>query len=256
MHTRQTKQWSRRAALPLGALLAVSVFAMPAMAGDLDDQAVQARIQQRLLNKDLDGVTVEVENGVATLFGSVETLRQRDVAANIARDVEGVTSVQNDARVMWGGRTTDEIASDVERALYDPNFNTVFDWVQADVAGRTVVLTGWVTMPWKIETAAARMSRIPGVEEVQAKIEVLPVSIFDDEIRVQSAQRLYRSLAFSDRAGHINPPVHIVVRHGEVILMGEVRNKAEMMLARSLVSSAAVPFRIANNLRYRGDGRS
>ena len=256
MHSRHTKQWSRRAALSLGALLAVTVFATPASAGDLDDQAVPARIQQRLLNKDLDGVTVEVENGVATLVGTVETLRQRDVAANIARDVEGVTSVQNDARVMWGGRTTQDIASDVERALRDPNFNTVFDWVQADVTGREVVLTGWVTMPWKIESAAARMSRIPGVESVEAKIEVLPVSIYDDEIRFQSARALYRSLAFVDRAGQINPPVHIVVRHGEVILMGEVRNRAELMLARSLVSSAALPFRITNNLRYRGDGRS
>jgi hyperosmotically inducible protein len=256
MLSRQTKSWSRFAALPLGFLLAVGVLAPPVMAGDLDDQAAQARIQQRLLEKNLDGVTVEVENGVATLVGTVETLRQRDVAARIASGVAGVTGVQNDARVMWGGRTTEEIASDVERALYDPNFNTVFDWVQADVAGRTVVITGWVTMPWKIESATARMSRIPGVEKVEAKIEVLPVSIFDDELRFRSARRLYGSLAFVDRAEQIVPPVHIVVRHGEVILMGEVRNQAEMMLARSLVSSAGLPFRITNNLRYRGDGRS
>jgi hypothetical protein len=111
-------------------------------------------------------------------------------------------------------------------------------------------------MPWKIEAAAARMARIPGVEAVQPKIEVLPVSIFDDEIRVQAARSIYRSNAFIDRAGRIVPPVHLVVRHGEVILMGEVRNRAEMMLARSLVSSATLPLRIVNNLRYTGDGRS
>jgi hypothetical protein len=50
--------------------------------------------------------------------------------------------------------------------------------------------------------------------------------------------------------------VHIVVRRGEVIVLGEVRNEAERMLARSLVSSAALPLRIVNNLRWAGDGRS
>jgi hyperosmotically inducible protein len=256
MDGRNSRQWNPRAVLPLGAVLAVALLAAPALAGDVDDAALKARIQQKLVNKDLDGVTVEVDRGVATLHGTVETLRQKDIAANIAREVDGVASVQNDARVMWGGRTAEDIASDVERALRDPQFNTLFDWVQADVYGRSVVLSGWVTMPWKIESATARMSRIPGVEAVEAKIEVLPVSIFDDEIRFSAARRLYGSTVFFGEGRRLDPPVHLIVRHGEVILMGHVRNQAEMMLARSLVSSAALPLRIVNNLRWPGDGRS
>jgi osmotically-inducible protein OsmY len=256
MNSETTNRWGRRAALLLAAATMVSLAAAPATAGDLDDQSLQAKIEQRLAKKELDGVIADVDGGVVTLTGTVDTLRQRDVAERIARDVDGVVDVQNQASVLWAGRTAEEIAGDVQRALVDPNFHTVFDWLQAEVNGRSVVVSGWVTMPWKIEAAQRRMARIAGVDAVEAKIEVLPVSIFDDQIRVQAARRIYGSHAFFDQAHRLNPPVHLVVRNGEVILFGEVRNEAERMLVRSLVSSAALPLRIVNQLRWPGDGRS
>ena len=256
MSRETTDTWSRLRASAIVLACAALFPSGLAMAADLEDESLEARIQQKLVKKELDGVTVRVEGGIATLSGAVESLRQKDVAARVAHGVEGVVDVQNDARVLWGGRTSEEIATDVSRALRDPSFHTLFDWVEASVEGRSVILTGWVTMPWKIDAAQRRMERIAGVDVVEAKIEVLPVSIFDDQIRVQAARRLYGSLAFFDRAQSLAPPVHIVVRRGEVILLGEVRNEAERMLARSLVSSAALPLRIVNNLRWPGDGRS
>lgn len=256
MSGRTMTRRSRWLALPLAAGLAVLV-AGPLAAGDLSDQSLASKIQQRLVKKELDGVTATVDGGVVTLTGTVATLRQLDVAERIAGEVDGVAGVRNEASVLWAGRTAEEIADDVQRALVDPSFHTVFDWLQADVYGRSVVLSGWVTMPWKIEAAQRRMARIPGVDAVEAKVEVLPVSIFDDQIRVQAARRLYGSHAFFDQSSRLNPPVHIVVRRGEVILLGEVRNEAERMLARSLVSSSGVlPLRIVNQLRWAGDGRS
>jgi hyperosmotically inducible periplasmic protein len=256
MNPNKTRTWSRLVAWPLCAALATMVGTTSAIADPSDDETMAAKIQQKLSRKDLDGVQVDVEGGVATLTGTVATLRQKQVASRIAGDVEGIQEVQDLAGVLWAGRTTDEIAMDVQRALADPSFHTIFDWVQAEVHGRSVVLSGWVTMPWKADAARDRMMRIAGVDAVEAKIEVLPVSIFDDEIRLQTARRLYGSLTFFDQGSRLNPPVHIVVRQGEVILMGEVRNEAERMLARSLVSSAALPLRIVNQLRWPGDGRS
>ena len=63
---------------------------------------------------------------------------------------------------------------------------TVFDDISASVEDGVVTLTGHVTMPYKKEDIARRVSRVAGVNVVQNKIQVLPVSIFDDELRFGS----------------------------------------------------------------------
>jgi hyperosmotically inducible protein len=111
-----------------------------------------------------------------------------------------------------------------------------------------VVLGGWVTMPYKKNDLERRVRAVAGVTSVDNKIEVLPVSQFDDELRFRIARAIYGNSAFWNYAAMVNPPIHIVVNGGRVTLQGVVQNNVERQLARSLATGFAA-FEIRNELK-------
>ncbi len=65
----------------------------------LDDKTIEAKVKSELLaDPDVKGlaVNVEVNNGRVQLSGFVETLAQKNHAAELARNVQGVQWVKND----------------------------------------------------------------------------------------------------------------------------------------------------------------
>ena len=126
---------------------------------------------------------------------------------------------------------------------------TVFDDISASVEnGGVVTLTGHVTMPYKKDDIARRVSRVNGVNVVQNKIQVLPVSIFDDELRYRVARAIYGNSAFWHYANMAQPPIHIVVKNGHVTLAGVVQSNVERALARSLATGLGA-FDVTNALK-------
>jgi hyperosmotically inducible protein len=125
---------------------------------------------------------------------------------------------------------------------------TIFDNIEASVTEGNVVLAGWVTMPYKKNDIERRVRRIEGVETVDNKIEVLPVSQFDDELRYRIARAIYGNSSFWHYAAMANPPIHILVNRGRVTLSGVVQNNVERMLARSLATGFNA-FEITNALK-------
>ncbi len=81
-----------------------------------------------------------------------------------------------------------------------------------------------------------RAGNVPGVRQVVNKINVLPVSPFDDDLRYRIARAIYGNPSFWHYASMVNPPIHIVVQNGHVTLTGVVNNEVEKMLARSLAN--------------------
>ena len=133
------------------------------------------------------------------------------------------------------------------QVLRYPRF-TIFDSVHAGVDEGVVTLTGKVTMPFKSTEIEKRVARVAGVREVRNRIEVLPVSIMDDDLRYAIARSIYRNSAFWSYAAMVNPPIHVIVERGHVTLEGVVNSNVERMLARSLASSFNA-FSVTNNLR-------
>jgi osmotically-inducible protein OsmY len=125
---------------------------------------------------------------------------------------------------------------------------TVFDSVDASVQGGVVTLTGKVTMPFKVQDLTRRVSRVEGVRKVDNQIKVLPVSRFDDELRMRIARAIYGNPSFWHYASMANPPIHIVVEQGRVKLEGTVNSNVERMLAQSLAIGFG-EFSIENRLR-------
>jgi hyperosmotically inducible protein len=125
---------------------------------------------------------------------------------------------------------------------------TIFDSIDASVTQGTVVLSGWVTMPYKKDDIERRVRKIAGVERLENAIQVLPVSQFDDELRFRISRAIYGNSAFWHYAAMVNPPIHIVVNGGRVTLQGVVQSNVDRQLARSLATGFG-SFEVKNELK-------
>ena len=125
---------------------------------------------------------------------------------------------------------------------------TIFDSVDASIADGHVVLTGWVTMPFKKTDIERRVAKVDGVRSIRNNIQVTPVSQFDDELRFRIARAIYGHSSFWNYAAMANPPIHIVVVRGHVTLTGVVNSNVERVLARSLAVGFG-SFEVKNDLR-------
>jgi hyperosmotically inducible periplasmic protein len=132
---------------------------------------------------------------------------------------------------------------------------TVFDDISASVDGGVVTLSGRVTMPYKASDIERRVAKVPGVQQVKNEIQVLPVSLFDDDLRWKIARAIYGNSAFWPYATMVNPPIHIIVEHGHVTLTGVVSDNVERMLARSLASSSGA-FSVKDELKTDAEMRA
>ena len=145
-------------------------------------------------------------------------------------------------------RKNSQIFDDITQQVNSyPQF-TVFDDVNASVEQGVVTLTGDVTMPYKRTDIEKRVASVAGVREVRNRVEVLPVSIYDNQLRYAIARAIYCNPSFWGYAAMVNPPIHIVVKGGHVTLTGVVNSNVERVLARSLASSFGA-FSVDNRLQ-------
>jgi osmotically-inducible protein OsmY len=118
---------------------------------------------------------------------------------------------------------------------------TIFDEVTLSVHGGVTLLRGKVTQPYKRDEVAARaahVARMYGVREPLNRIDVLPRSPADDELRKQIARAIYGNAAFWNLAVMPHPPIRIIVEDGRVTLTGTVSRDVDRALARTLAQQA------------------
>jgi osmotically-inducible protein OsmY len=135
-----------------------------------------------------------------------------------------------------GERKDLQVFNDISKAVNQYSFFTIFDDVSASVESGSVTLTGQVTQPYKRSDIEKRVAKIDGVQHVVNRLEVLPVSGFDEELRHRIARSIYGNSNFWNYAIMANPPIHIIVNHGHVTLTGVVQSDVDRMLARSLAT--------------------
>lgn len=152
-------------------------------------------------------------------------------------------------------RTNGQIFKDVSDTVLRYTSYTIFDDVRASVVGGAVTLHGQVTMPYKKKDLEKRITRIEGVQSIANKIEVLPVSTYDDELRHRVARAIYGNPSFWNYASMVNPPIHIVVSGGRVKLTGVVQNDVDRMLARSLATTFGA-LSVTSELRTDAEARA
>jgi hyperosmotically inducible protein len=141
-----------------------------------------------------------------------------------------------------------QLFRDVQKQVLGYSWFSIFDNVEAQVNDGVVVLHGKVTMPYKRSDLEQRVARVDGVRQVVNKIDVLPVSQFDDRLRRQLARAIYGNPAFRPFASMVNPPIHIIVERGRVTLEGVVNNNVDRQIANS-IASQVLAFEVKNELR-------
>jgi hyperosmotically inducible protein len=135
----------------------------------------------------------------------------------------------------------------IDKVVTYPNFS-IFDDVSVSVDNRNVTLIGSVTTPLKKDEIAKRVAKVDGMRSFTNNIQVLPVSMMDDDLRMRVARAIYNNNAFWKYANMAQPPIHIVIENGHVTLTGYVNNEMERTLAYAL---AQVPgtFSVKNDLK-------
>ena len=148
----------------------------------------------------------------------------------------------------------DSLGRQVRRELVMLPYYSVFDNFTYRVDGSTVVLAGQVTRPTLKAAAQRAVERIGGVAEIVNQIEVLPVSPNDDRIRWDVFRAIYYNPVLSRYALQAVPPIHIVVRNGDVTLEGVVSASMDKAVANAQASAVAGVFSVVNNLRVENRG--
>jgi hyperosmotically inducible protein len=149
-----------------------------------------------------------------------------------------------------------DIASKVAKEIRMYSRYTIWDNVNLRVAGGEVELSGAVSRPFKKQDIQRIVQSVPGVTSVTNNLEVLPLSNFDDNLRLRVARAVYGAPALSRYAIQAVPPIHIIVKNGEVTLEGVVNNEMERNIAYAQASAAGLSFGpVKNNLRVENPGK-
>jgi hyperosmotically inducible periplasmic protein len=137
----------------------------------------------------------------------------------------------------------------IRKELVTLPFYGVFDNLAFKVEDGVVTLYGQVSRPTLKKDAARVVERVAGVDQVINNIEVLPLSNFDDRIRLAVFRAIYRQPGLDRLGFQANPAIHIIVKNGNVTLEGVVPNKGDS--TRAFIAANGVPnvFSVKNNLR-------
>ncbi|MGZ4829167.1 MAG: BON domain-containing protein [Candidatus Angelobacter sp.] len=147
------------------------------------------------------------------------------------------------------------IAKDVRhQILMLPDFGT-FDNIAFKLNGYDVTLLGQVTRPTLKSDAERVVKKIEGVERVDNRIEVLPVSSNDDRLRFDVFNAIYRYAPLQHYGVGSNRPIRIIVNHGNVTLEGVVDRESDKNMAGLRANGVAGVFSVQNNLVVPGKGR-
>lgn len=159
----------------------------------------------------------------------------------------GQTSSTNSA---LSQKAVDRITKEVRHELVLLPYYGVFDNLAYKVSADGVVtLLGQVAQPVLKSDAENVVKKIEGVERVDNQIEVLPTSTMDDGIRRAVYRAIYSNDVLSQYSLRAVPPIHIIVRNGNVTLEGVVARQMDKQVAEMQAKSVPNVFSVTDNLR-------
>jgi hyperosmotically inducible protein len=216
-----------------------------------DSQAVdtiQSRLDHAKVNQHGD-VQVAYAGGVATLTGTVDNLGSKLDAEKAAQKVRGVTQVVDNIQVRAEGVENQQILERARHEIVMYYAYGIFDNVELAAHNGTLTVSGQVTQPFKKTDMGNILERVKGVAALQNDLEVLPVSNFDDRLRLQVARAIYGDPFFIHYANQALPPIHIIVKNGNVTLEGVVASTMDRTKAEMAALHTGLSFAVVDNLQ-------
>lgn len=146
-------------------------------------------------------------------------------------------------------RAAERITKEVRHELVTLPYYDVFDNLAYRVEGPKVTLLGQVTRPTLKSDAENVVKKIEGVESVDNQIEVLPLSPNDDRVRLAAYRTIFSRAPLQRYQLSAVPPIHIIVRNGNITLEGVVANEGDKNMAGLAAHDVHGAFSVSNNLR-------
>lgn len=112
-----------------------------------------------------------------------------------------------------------------------------------------VTLNGQVMQYYVRNAAVSAVKNVAGVTRVEDKIEVLPLSPFDNGIRIRAYNTIFGYPALSRYAINSRPPIRILVKNGNITLAGVVNNELDRTLVYNRIRALPGAFTVTNELR-------
>jgi hyperosmotically inducible protein len=173
----------------------------------------------------------------------------------------------------------------IRKELMQLPYYGVFDFLVFSYDKGTVNLMGYTYHPTLKQDAVRATKRAPGVDQVVDKIEELPVSQNDDDLRWKTYYAIYRDPFLSRYApgggtlwGHrhgfgggfhglgmtrfpgMEPlgdyPIHIIVKGGKITLLGVVDSDSDKTVAGLRAREVPGSFGVENELMVENQGKS
>ena len=173
------------------------------------------------------------------------TMKQMTMALFVA----GAFLLPIQAAVPTAPSTEERISKSIRKELLTMPFLTIFDNLSYRIDGDTVHLYGQVIRPTLKSSAANRVARLEGIAHVDNQIEVLPLSPFDDRVRLAVARAVYGQSALNRYALGANPSIRIIVKNGNVTLEGVVNDTGARNIANIQANGVFGVFSVTNNLQ-------
>ncbi len=143
---------------------------------------------------------------------------------------------------------TGKLTEQVRHELAMMPYYSVFDYVAFKLDGRTVTLLGEVNRPTLRDEAERRVKTLEGVEKVENQIRVLPLSPFDDRIRMATLRAIYNHPVLSRYSLGSQPAIHLLVDNGKLTLKGKVMNEMDRNIAGIVANGVFGAFEVRNEL--------
>lgn len=140
-------------------------------------------------------------------------------------------------------------AEKVRKQIVKLPFYSIFDHITFRLEDGVVTLDGEVYRPSLRKSAERVAMRVEGVNRVVNNIEILPTSFHDDRIRLAVARSIFTNSVLDRYALQSNPPIHVIVRNGDVTLEGVVNREMERNVAGIVANGVPGVFSVTNNLK-------
>lgn len=226
----KARQWATLSLLAIGS--ANFAFATPEAAPSGDSEVAEFIHMDLNADPKLRGadMNISIENGIAILTGSANSLAQAERATARANASEGVRAVSNQL-VIKPGKTADLIARAKTVLAKQKTFTA--DGVTVTANGPRISLVGKVGTPDEKDLAREIVSEVPGVLAIDNNLTVTYEGIREDS---QITEQLH--LIIQDDPLYEGLDLIASVKSGTVTFSGEVGSRGELdrLVRRSYVT--------------------
>ena len=242
-------------------MLSLGTMSAHAADGDMSRQLTEARQEGSVwtafaLNRHLSpfAIDVDIEHGVATLTGEVESDVERDLAEQVALGVEGVTEVDNrlqvsgeevqrqaDSERSFSARINDATTTATVKSKLLWNRNTEGLDIKVSTRNGIVTLEGQAQSDAASELAERLARNTEGVRQVDNQLKVTAEAGTAERAREQVdnagsaisdawiTSKVKSSFLFSSSLDGLD--ISVETKDGQVTLSGQVASEAEKSLA-------------------------